>query len=166
MSAYTLTIDGKGVGSSKGFEVIDPATEQPFAQAPDATREQLDQAVEAARRAFPAWSATPIAERKQALLRMAEVVQKNLNELAMLVTREQGKPIQPATGEAVGAMLWFQLTAGLELPTEVVQDDAYLRVEIRRRPLGVVGAITPWNFPLTLAAWKIAPALAAGNFPI
>ncbi len=163
MTQYTLTIDGKAVSARQSFDVIDPATEKPFASAPEATREQLDQAVDAARRAFPAWSATPIEERKNVLLRIAEVIQKNTNELAQVVTREQGKPIPPAMGEAIGAMIWFQVTAGLDLPTQVVQDDAFVRAEIRRRPLGVIAGITPWNFPLLMAAWKIAPAILTGN---
>jgi acyl-CoA reductase-like NAD-dependent aldehyde dehydrogenase len=80
-----------------------------------------------------------------------------------VLTQEQGKPLAKGIGEIHGAAFWFDYTASLEIPVEVLQDDASKRVEVRRRPLGVVGAITPWNFPALLATWKIAPALLAGN---
>jgi acyl-CoA reductase-like NAD-dependent aldehyde dehydrogenase len=90
-------------------------------------------------------------------------VKARLSELAPILTQEQGKPLAKAMEELIGTAVWFQYTASLEIPVEVIQDDANARIEIRRRPLGVVGAITPWNFPVMLAAWKIAPALLAGN---
>ena len=71
--------------------------------------------------------------------------------------------MKDAMGEVFGAAVWFEVTAGLEIPVEVVSDTPENRIEVRRRPLGVVAAITPWNFPLLLAVWKIAPALLAGN---
>src|SRR5512147_1402101 len=86
-----------------------------------------------------------------------------MGELAPLLTQEQGKPVDKAMEECFGASIWFQYTASLQIPVEVIQDNEQSRIEIRRRPLGVVGAITPWNFPLMLAVWKIAPALLAGN---
>ena len=86
-----------------------------------------------------------------------------IGELAPILTQEQGKPLAKAAEELFGGVVWFNYTASLDLPVEVLQDDAKLRVEVRRRPYGVVGAITPWNFPVLLAIWKIAPALLAGN---
>ena len=80
-----------------------------------------------------------------------------------MLTAEQGKPLGDANIEVFAAAIWCQYFANLETPPQVIQDDAEARVEVVRRPVGVVAAITPWNFPLTLAFWKIAPALLAGN---
>ncbi|HEX2486311.1 MAG TPA: aldehyde dehydrogenase family protein [Myxococcota bacterium] len=161
-SPHTLTIDGKAVRTDATFPVIDPAAGTPFAEAPDATREQLDQAMAAAESAFRSWRRDE-AKRRQVLLACADAIQANVAPLARTLTQEQGKPLARATEEIFGCAVWFRYTAGLEIPVEVVRDDPQGRVEIRRRPLGVVGAITPWNFPVLLAVWKIAPALLAGN---
>jgi len=163
MTTYTMTIDGAAVAGARTFAVVDPATAEPFAEAPEAAREDLDRAVAAARRAFGEWSRTPLEERRAVLEKIAAAIKPRIGELAELLTREQGKPLDRASSEAAGAMAWFRTTAGYELPVEVVRDDEKARIEVRRRPIGVVGAITPWNFPLILAAWKIAPALLAGN---
>jgi acyl-CoA reductase-like NAD-dependent aldehyde dehydrogenase len=162
MSTYTMTIDGKAVAGPSEFDVINPATGQAFAKAPECGREQLNTAIEAASRAFKAWSRDE-AKRRQVLVDCADALQKKAGELAPLLTREQGKPLKNATEELLGGSVWFRYTAGLAIPVEVVRDDAAARVEVRRRPFGVVGAITPWNFPVLLAIWKIAPALLAGN---
>jgi acyl-CoA reductase-like NAD-dependent aldehyde dehydrogenase len=157
-----MTIDGKAVAGAGEFDVINPATGSAFARAPECSPEQLDAAMEAASRAFRAWSRDE-ARRRQALLDCASALQAGIGGLAPLLTREQGKPLGKANEELAGASFWFRYTAGLEIPVEVLQDDASARVEVRRRPFGVVGAITPWNFPVMLAVWKIAPALLAGN---
>ena len=85
------------------------------------------------------------------------------DELAAILTREQGKPLAKAAGEIKSAAKWFRYTAKLEIPVEVALDNDRVRVEVRRRPHGVVAAITPWNYPVSLAIWKVAPALLAGN---
>ena len=162
MAEYTMTIDGKAVKGKSTAGVINPATGQVFAQVPECTKEQLDEAMSAAARAYTTWS-KDINVRKQALLACATRLQEKMGELAPILTQEQGKPLGKAMEEIMGASMWFQYTATLDLPVEVVQDDEARRVEIRRRPLGVVAAITPWNFPLILATWKIAPSLLAGN---
>lgn len=162
MSDYTLTIDGKAVAADRSFGVKNPATGQVFAQAPDCSQEQLDQAMESSASAYRAWS-RDVEKRRQALRDCATVLRERAQELGQLLTREQGKPLAKAVGEFHGAAVWFDYTAGLEIPVEVVQDDDDARVEVHRRPLGVVAAITPWNFPVLLAVWKIAPALLAGN---
>lgn len=162
MSEFTMTLDGKALKGDSTFPVINPATGSPFAEAPECTRAQLDEAMAAAQAAQKAWRKDE-AKRRQVLNACADAVQAHLGDLAPLLTREQGKPLKQANEEVLGAMVWFRVTAGLEIPVEVVRDDAQGRVEIRRRPLGVVGAITPWNFPLMLGVWKIAPALLAGN---
>jgi acyl-CoA reductase-like NAD-dependent aldehyde dehydrogenase len=162
MSDFTLTIDGKSVSAEQGFGVVNPATGRVFAQAPECTRAQLDTAMESARAAFGPWSRDE-ARRREALVRCSEALQARMAELAPILTQEQGKPLARANEELGGAAVWFQYTASLEIPVEVVQDDENVRIEVRRRPYGVVGAITPWNYPVMLAVWKIAPALLAGN---
>jgi acyl-CoA reductase-like NAD-dependent aldehyde dehydrogenase len=162
MSQYTMTIDGKAVAGESEFGVINPATGQVFAKAPECSRAQLDQAMEAAARAFKGWRRDE-AKRRQVLMECAKALQAKVGELAPLLTKEQGKPLKNAAEELFGASIWFQYTASLPIPVEVIQDDDAARIEVRRRPYGVVGAITPWNFPVLLAIWKIAPALLAGN---
>jgi len=163
MSDYKLLIGGKLVDGDATLEVVNPATEAVFATCARASKAQLDQAVAAAKAAFPAWSATSIDERRKLLLAIADVIQANLADLARLLTQEQGKPLQDATGEIFGAAAFFRYFASLDLPPRVVQDDASGRVEVRRKPLGVVAAIVPWNFPVILMAFKLPAALLAGN---
>ena len=162
MSDFTMTIDGQSVAGDTSFGVINPATGAVFAQAPECSHAQLDAAMHAASRAFASWK-RDVSARRAALLGCAKAIQSRLGELAPILTQEQGKPLAKATEEWLGAAVWFQYTASLEIPVEVLQDDANARIEVRRRPYGVVGAITPWNFPVLLGVWKIAPALLAGN---
>jgi acyl-CoA reductase-like NAD-dependent aldehyde dehydrogenase len=162
MPELTMTIDGKAVKGTKTFGVINPATGKVFAEAPECSREELDRAMTAAQRAFPAWSQDE-ARRRKVLQECATALQQRSEGLAPLLTQEQGKPLAKAAQEIMGSIMWLQYTASLEIPLEVLKDDTDGRIEIRRRPLGVVAAITPWNYPLMLAIWKIAPALLAGN---
>ena len=162
-SDFTLTIGGQGVSGAGSFPVLNPANEQTVADAPDCSREQLDQAAAAARKAFPAWSATPFSERQKAVASIAGVLAANMEPLMRLLTSEQGKPHADATGDVMGGAYWCQATASLELPVTVVEDSADRRGETRHIPIGVVGAIAPWNFPIILAMFKVAPALLAGN---
>jgi len=162
VSDYTMTIDGKAESAQGTFGVINPATEDIFARPPECTRAQLDAAMESSQTAYRSWSKDE-ARRRQALLDIGAAIQARGSEIAPLLTQEQGKPVDKAMQEVFGAAIWFQYTASLQIPVETIQDDAQRRIEIRRRPLGVVAAITPWNFPLMLAVWKIAPALLAGN---
>jgi len=162
MSEFTMTVDGKAVKGSKHRDVINPATGKSFTQVPDCTKEELDTAMDAAARAYKTWS-KDIALRRKVLADCATALQQGSEGIVPLLTQEQGKPLAKATEEIMGAAMWLQYTGTLEIPVEVVQDDALARIEIRRRALGVVAAITPWNFPLLLAIWKIAPALLAGN---
>src|SRR5438105_13317972 len=162
MSTFTMTIDGQAVAGGRKSGVINPATGKVFAEVPDCSQSELDRAMEAANRAFPAWSRDE-AGRRSALNAAAAALQGATQRIAPLLTQEQGKPLGKATEEIFGAAMWLQYTAGLEIPVEVLQDDENRRIEVRRKPLGVVAAITPWNFPLILAVWKIAPSLLAGN---
>src|SRR6266849_3582269 len=162
MPGHTMTIDGKAVKGSKTTGVINPATGKVFAEVPDCTKAELDQAMNAAAHAFPSWS-KDIATRRKVLNECAAALQQPPEGLARMLTQEQGKPLDKAGQEIMGTSMWCAYTASLDLPTDVLQNNAQGRIEIRRKPLGVVAAITPWNYPLMLGMWKIAPALLAGN---
>lgn len=157
-----MTIDGMCVPGTRSFSVVNPATSESFATAPHCSRDDLDRAMAAASRAFPAWQREE-APRRNALLRAAELVSQHVDELARLITLEQGKPLRSSTREVNGAVAGLRYVAGLEIPTEVVYDQDALRIEVGRRPYGVVAAITPWNYPLIVATGKIAAAVRAGN---
>jgi acyl-CoA reductase-like NAD-dependent aldehyde dehydrogenase len=163
MTQLKLLINGQLEDGDLAMDVINPATGEAFETCPRASKAQLDRAVAAAKAAFPAWSKTPIAERKQALTAIADVIQANAGELARLLTQEQGKPIGDATGEVYGAAAFFRYFTALDLPVKVVDDSEGRKVEAHRRPLGVIGAIVPWNFPLILMAFKVPAALLSGN---
>ncbi|MBP8247029.1 MAG: aldehyde dehydrogenase family protein, partial [Phenylobacterium sp.] len=163
MGPFKLLIDGQLVDGDTTMSVINPATETELAVCARASKTQLDQAVAAAKRAFPGWRDTPIDERRKALVAMADAIQGDLQNLARLLTQEQGKPLADAMGEVFGAAAFFRYFASLDLPEKVIEDSDARRVVSRRRPLGVVAAIVPWNFPLILMAFKVPAALLAGN---
>ncbi|MBE1535962.1 aldehyde dehydrogenase family protein [Actinomadura algeriensis] len=159
---FSMTIDGKAVDAPATFGVIDPATGEVAEQAPDASRAQLDAAMDSAKAASATWRRDE-SVRREALLAAAQLMFAKSEEIGRVITLEQGKPLADATMEVAAAGVWLKYFAELEMPREVIQDDDNARVEVLRRPMGVVAAITPWNFPLLLATWKIAPALLAGN---
>ena len=161
--AFTHTIDGKGEGGSASFEVINPATGEAFASCPEASREQLDRAVAAARRAFAMWRGRPLQERCAALRAFAAAVRARIEDIAALLTREQGKPLPRAREEILRALANLDGILAIRLDAEVLRDDARGRAELQHHPLGVIGAITPWNVPVLLAMPKIAQALHTGN---
>jgi len=160
---YKLLIGGKLVEGAETLDVINPATGRVFAVAPRANRAQLDAAVDAAKAAFPDWSKRPVAERSAFLLKLADALEAGKDTFARLLTQEQGKPLAHAHGEIEHTIAIARYFAALELRPEVLKDDATQRVIRQHRPLGVVGAITPWNVPLLLLMIKVAPALVAGN---
>jgi acyl-CoA reductase-like NAD-dependent aldehyde dehydrogenase len=162
MADFVMTIGGDSIPAGATFGVKNPATGEVFAQAPECSKEQLDAAFDAAAKAATDWKSDEAA-RRSALLKVADVLLASTGELAPVLTSEQGKPLGDAGIEVFAAAIWCQYFANLETPPQVIQDDDEAFVEVVRRPLGVVAAITPWNFPLTLAFWKIAPALLAGN---
>ncbi|HVJ42393.1 MAG TPA: aldehyde dehydrogenase family protein [Dongiaceae bacterium] len=163
MNQFHLLIDGQLVPGAATLPVINPATEEVLAKAPRADRAQLDAAVAAAKAAFPAWSARPLRERAGLLVRLAEGLEKRQAEFARLLTQEQGKPLPHAEGEVTGAAGLIRYFASLDLPLKTLTDDDSRRIVEQRTPLGVVAAITPWNFPLLLLMIKVAPDLLAGN---
>lgn len=161
---YYLSIAGQLVEAQNSFEVMNPATGRVLTHAPAASAEQLDQAVAAAKTAFKSWSALSYDEREQYLIAYADALQKHRDELAVLLTQEQGKPLKTmAEPEVDQAISWIRQIAARRIPVEVLEDNDSHTVELHHRPLGVVGAITPWNFPVLLALWKVAPALLTGN---
>jgi acyl-CoA reductase-like NAD-dependent aldehyde dehydrogenase len=162
-SNFRMLIDGELVAGEATIDVVNPATAQSFAQAPDASEADLDRAVAAAARAFPGWRDTPIAERRAAIEAAAKLLFQNAEAIAPLFTKEQGRSLEASKMETMGMSAWFKATARRDLPVEVVHEDARTRCEVHRVPLGVVGAIVPWNSPLLLLGWKLAPALLAGN---
>lgn len=143
--------------------VINPATGDVFTSVPAASAADLDLAAGEAAAAAAAWRATPLEERQRLLLRLGDAVRENIDELARLMTLEQGKPVAKARGEIGSGLRYWENYARLRIPVEVVRDDKDERIEVRRVPVGVVGAITAWNYPLLLAMWKIGPALVTGN---
>ena len=160
----SLVIDGRKVAGDRGtLPVIDPALGEAFAECPNASPAQLDEAVAAAGRAFALWQHSSCEERRALLEAIAARIEQNAPELAEIIVREQGKPLALAHMEVGGAVAWTRATAALELPVEVIEDRPGKRIELHRRPLGVVGSITPWNWPLMIAVWHIMPALRAGN---
>lgn len=160
---YSQTIGGRAVLSPTTIEVINPATGRPFAVIPDCTSEQLDDAVAAARTAFPGWRDTPLEQRRAAVAKLGEVLAANVDELARLFTREQGRPVDKAAQEIMGAAFWCNAVSQQQIPVTINEDSPERRSETRHVPLGVVAGIVPWNFPVLLAIWKIAPALLTGN---
>lgn len=158
-----MTIAGRRVGAATMIEVIDPATGTPFISVPDCSLQQLDEAVDAAAAAYPSWSSTPSEERRSRVNAFIDQVSALADELAPLITREQGKPMPKAKSEINAAVMFARGYTALKLEPEVLRDTPTQRVELHRRPLGVVAGITAWNYPVLLAMWKIAPALLAGN---
>lgn len=162
-SDFRMTIDGERIATAAILPVYNPATRSVIAEVPDATEAQLNAAVAAAGRAFQSWRNTTAATRSAALNAIGDVLEKNAEAFMALLTKEQGKPRAGAEWEILGSVYWLRELAKQSLPDEVVEDTAERRVITRFSPLGVVGAITPWNFPVLLAVWKIGPALMAGN---
>src|SRR5262245_28202689 len=163
MSDFRLLINGRLVRGAGTLDVINPATGRTLTAAPRADQAQLDQAVAAAKTAFPAWSATPLRQRAALLVKLADALAAEQGAFARLLTQEQGKPLPQAQWEIDWAIAAIRYFATLDLPTEVLKEDAAQKVVRQHKPLGVVAAITPWNFPVVLLIFKVAPALLAGN---
>jgi steroid delta-isomerase-like uncharacterized protein len=160
---FRLLINGKLVKGAGTLDVINPATGRIFMTAPRADHAQLEQAVAAAKTAFKTWSAQPLQQRATLLIKLAEALEAEQDYFGRLLTQEQGKPLQQALweiGYSIGALRYF---ATLDLPIEVLKEDATQKVIRQRKALGVVAAITPWNLPILLMIIKVAPALLAGN---
>jgi betaine-aldehyde dehydrogenase len=167
-NSRSLFIDGSFVPSAGDQlrDIVDPATSEVVAQVPDATPADVNRAVAAARRAFDEsdWPRTPAVERGRMLLKLAELVRQRAEELSALETRNTGKPIVEAEFDVSDAAACFEYYGGLatKIHGEVVPvPDGALTLALRE-PVGVAAQIIPWNYPLLMAAWKVAPAICAG----
>ncbi len=165
---YGLFINGEWVDAEGGktFETFNPATGEKLADCADASAADIERAVAAARAAFPAWSKTSVQERSNMLLKIADLVEANLERLAKIETMDNGKPIRETLNVDLPSVVdHFRYFAGAiraEEGSAVMIDNDTMSL-ILHEPIGVVGQIIPWNFPILMAAWKLAPALAAGN---
>ncbi|WP_308468857.1 aldehyde dehydrogenase family protein [Rathayibacter soli] len=146
-------------------EIHDPATGEVVGIVPVHTADDVDRAVEAAATAQPGWAALGHERRIEFMLRAADAIDRSAEALAQLLSREQGKPLNgPNARFEVGACsAWLRATAATPLDAEVVIDDGETHAELHYRPIGVVGAIGPWNWPMMISVWQIAPALRMGN---
>jgi len=158
-----MLINGQLVASNKTFDVTNPSTGTTFTQCPDCTKEQFEDAVAAAKSAFTTWGKTSYEERKDLLEQLGARLTENADTLAELITLENGKPLAKAKQEIAASVFWLKGFAAIDFPVEVLKDNDTQRVELHRKPLGVVGQILPWNYPLMTAMFKLAPALIAGN---
>ena len=161
-TTYANLIGGEMVTTDATLDVVNPATEQVIAQVPACGKDELDRAVDAARAAFKSWRKTTPEERQKVVLGIAAAIKDNADELFRLLTSEQGKPHAQAQQEIYGAAGLAKAQAGLTLDDVINQDDDTRLSRTRRVPVGVVGGIVPWNFPIMMAIQKIVPALVAG----
>ncbi|WP_454597596.1 aldehyde dehydrogenase family protein [Qipengyuania sp. SM2507] len=159
---YSNLIDGELVTTAGTMDVINPATEEVVGQVPAAGKDELDRAVAAARRAFQSWKKTTPEERQKVVQAIAATIKENADELFRLLTSEQGKPHNQAQQEIYGAAGLAAAQSTLRLEDVINQDDDTRLSRTRRVPVGVVGGIVPWNFPIMMAIQKIVPALVAG----
>lgn len=166
MTIHQNLIDGTWVGSNISSNINPSDTNDIVGSYAQGTAEEAKQAIAAAKAAFPAWSQSGILERHALLKKAADEILARKEELGTLLAREEGKTLPEAIGETIRAAQIFDFFAGeaLRLTGEVVPSARPgIGVEITREPLGVIGIITPWNFPIAIPAWKIAPALCYGN---
>src|SRR6184192_2033478 len=168
VSSYKNLVGGEWVDSASGetMEVVNPATGEAIAEVPRGTKDDADRAVEAAKKALPEWLETTPGERAEILLKLADLLDEHAEELAELESQNVGKPLPAARDEMPVSSDNIRFFAGAARLLEGKSAGEYMRGYtslVRREPLGVVGGIAPWNYPLMMAVWKFSPALAAGN---
>jgi len=171
VSQHKNLVGGEWVDAVEGgtMEVLNPATGETIAEVPSGTQADVDRAVEAAKKALPEWLETTPGERAEALLALADAIDEHTDELAGLESQNVGKPLSYARDELPVCADNFRFFAGAARLLEGKSAGEYMRgytSMIRREPVGIVGGITPWNYPLMMAVWKMAPALAAGNVQV
>jgi aminobutyraldehyde dehydrogenase len=171
VSQHKNFVGGDWVDAVEGgtMEVLNPATGEVIAEVPQGTQADVDRAVEAAKKALPEWLETTPGERQEALLRLAAVIDDNAEELAEIESRNVGKPLSYARDEMPVSADNIRFFAGAARTLEGKSAGEYMRgytSMLRREPIGIVGGIAPWNYPLMMAVWKFAPALAAGNVQV
>jgi betaine-aldehyde dehydrogenase/aminobutyraldehyde dehydrogenase len=168
---YRNLVGGEWVDAVEGgtMEVLNPATGQTIAEVPRCTAADVDRAVEAAKRALPDWLETTPRERSELLLKLADVLERNADELGSLESQNVGKPLGAARDEVPEMADNLRFFAGAARVLEGRATGEYARGRtswVRREPIGIVAGIAPWNYPLWMAIWKLAPALAAGNVQV
>src|ERR687886_942768 len=171
VSRHKNFVGGEWVDASGGetMEVLNPATAETIAEVPRSSAEDVDRAVQAAKRALPEWLETTPAERAELLLKLADALDEHADELAEIESRNVGKPLAYAKDEMPVCSDNIRFFAGAARVLEGRSAGEYMRGYtsiIRREPIGVVGGIAPWNYPLMMAVWKFSPALAAGNVQV
>ena len=171
VSQHKNLVDGEWVDAVEGgtMEVLNPATGEVIAEVPSGSQADVDRAVEAAKKALPEWLETTPQERSEALLKLAAAIDDNTEELAELESQNVGKPLGYARDEMPVSADNIRFFAGAARVLEGKSAGEYMKgytSRVRREPLGIVGGIAPWNYPLMMAVWKIGPALAAGNVQI
>jgi betaine-aldehyde dehydrogenase/aminobutyraldehyde dehydrogenase len=164
-------VGGEWVDAVEGgtMEVLNPATGETIAEVPRGSQADVDRAVEAAKKALPEWLETTPGERQEVLLKLAAVIDDNAEELAEIESRNVGKPLSYARDEMPVSADNIRFFAGAARVLEGKASGEYMRgytSMLRREPIGIVGGIAPWNYPLMMAVWKFAPALAAGNVQV
>lgn len=147
------------------FEVKNPATGELIGHAPISSTVEIAETIAQAKKTQPSWAAKSDKERKELMMKVANILTENSEFLANWITKEQGKPLAGPGSlfEMQACVGWTQVPASLDLPVEVVFEDETRKDELHRKPIGVIGAITPWNWPLMIAIWQIIPALRVGN---
>jgi 1-pyrroline dehydrogenase len=171
VSQHKNYIGGKWVDAAGGetMEVLNPATGETIAEVPASTADDADRAVQAAKEALPEWLETTPGERAEMLLKLADVIEENADELAELESRNVGKPLPVSRDEPPVSVDNIRFFAGAARVLEGRSAGEYMRgytSMLRREPIGIVAGIAPWNYPLMMAVWKLAPALAAGNVQV
>jgi len=171
VSQHKNFVGGEWVEAVEGgtMEVLNPATGEVIAEVPRGTQADVDRAVESAKKALPEWLETTPGERQDVLLKLAAVIEDNAEELAEIESRNVGKPLSYARDEMPVSADNIRFFAGAARTLEGKSAGEYMRgytSMLRREPIGIVGGIAPWNYPLMMAVWKFAPALAAGNVQV
>src|SRR5919109_4390501 len=171
VSHHKNFVGGEWVDSLDGgtMEVLNPATGETIAEVPSSTEKDVGRAVEAAKKALPEWLETTPGERAEVLLKLADLIDEHAEELAQLESTNVGKPLPAARDEMPVSSDNLRYFAGAARVLEGKATGEYMRgytSMLRREPIGIVGGITPWNYPLMMAVWKFAPALAAGNVQV
>src|SRR5947207_929253 len=170
-TSYKCFIGGEWADAAAGetMEVINPATGETIAEVPSCGADDVDRAIEAAKKALPAWLDTTPKERSELLHKLADVLEENAEELAQLESRNVGKPLMASRDEMPFSADNLRFFAGAARNLEGKSTGEYIKgytSMIRREPIGIVAGICPWNYPLMMAVWKMGPALAAGNVQI
>lgn len=168
MTKYPMIINGECCYSDREILLVNPSSGDVFSKISIATDDQVDKAISSSKNAFEIWSKKSSKELSDYINMLADIIEKNSDELIKLVSTETGKPKVGLSGvgatmEVMGAVMWLRYTAEISLSDETIQDNEEARVVVRRKPLGVVASITPWNWPFLICIWHISSALRAGN---